>query len=473
MLTFRTHVIEPGSWQDKFDKFWNKLIHPYKWNWMINLARKKQELREQCYIGPNISKDISDISKLPVIDKGDLNKITMIKDESSKKLNISFRLNGTDYHAYEDGVANAFVIRDGEKYRRHIYTPELGWYDMEYKIKHNHLSSLWNIYYMSPKIVRSRMCWLKYKICEKTYKFFECLSLYKLLHTVDSIILCLRFPFLYPRNRFTDKHYNNYTILERIKKYDSEAYLNLTVHFLKDEKYRTPIKMNENTVYTSKEPDTENETTFITTLDGRELILCQKSVKYKKPSYTYNAIKKEDGIYYVFDCKNDNWISLENVFEEGSDDFDAEENKDKEYIFHFYRILVNKNKLVYKKLWSFLHHILEIIFCIPTYTELDALDEGWRRNFGIQLCKDVKEQLIKDKMLYSFRISQIKEKFGGLRFYFAGGSHEMYALIQKYEDISYKTCISCGRPAKYMTRGWISPYCELCINDPSQANEIK
>ena len=34
--------------------------------------------------------------------------------------------------------------------------------------------------------------------------------------------------------------------------------------------------------------------------------------------------------------------------------------------------------------------------------------------------------------------------------------------INKYEDISYHTCISCGKPAKYLSTGWICPYCEKC-----------
>jgi hypothetical protein len=38
-------------------------------------------------------------------------------------------------------------------------------------------------------------------------------------------------------------------------------------------------------------------------------------------------------------------------------------------------------------------------------------------------------------------------------------------IINKYEKLSYKTCIMCGKPAKYITEGWISPYCENCIKD--------
>ena len=38
-------------------------------------------------------------------------------------------------------------------------------------------------------------------------------------------------------------------------------------------------------------------------------------------------------------------------------------------------------------------------------------------------------------------------------------------MIDKYEDLSSITCINCGKPAKYITTGWICPYCEDCISE--------
>ena len=70
-------------------------------------------------------------------------------------------------------------------------------------------------------------------------------------------------------------------------------------------------------------------------------------------------------------------------------------------------------------------------------------------------------------MLFSFRIMQIKEKYGTLHFYVASASREIYSIINKYEDISFSTCICCGEPAKYITSGWISPFCEHCVNKDS------
>lgn len=96
------------------------------------------------------------------------------------------------------------------------------------------------------------------------------------------------------------------------------------------------------------------------------------------------------------------------------------------------------------------------------YTWLDDMPDGWRRAFGIQMCEEIREVLVKKNRLYTYRIAQVKEKFGGLRWYDYGGTPEIDRIIYKYEDISYRTCICCGRPATKMSRGWICPYCDEC-----------
>jgi len=107
---------------------------------------------------------------------------------------------------------------------------------------------------------------------------------------------------------------------------------------------------------------------------------------------------------------------------------------------------------------------------IPTYTWLDSIPYGWRRCFGIQLCKELKESLKKTNSLKSFRFLDIKEKYGRLDVDASGWSMEVESILEKYEYISERTCIACGAPAKYITRGWITPYCENCIDDYKKVN---
>ena len=98
-----------------------------------------------------------------------------------------------------------------------------------------------------------------------------------------------------------------------------------------------------------------------------------------------------------------------------------------------------------------------------TYTELDAMPDGWRIAFGEQMCEEIRQELIKANRLDKYRIVQIKEKFGELRWYDFGATEAIYNIIKKYAKLSEKTCISCGDPAKHITLDWISPFCEKCI----------
>jgi hypothetical protein len=110
-----------------------------------------------------------------------------------------------------------------------------------------------------------------------------------------------------------------------------------------------------------------------------------------------------------------------------------------------------------------LESFLGIFHIIPSYTELDALDKGWRKAFGIYICKDLKRALLADggrKRLKKYGIDQIKEKFGELCWYDHGGNEETNKIIAKYTYISRHTCITCGKSADYVTKGWVEPYCK-------------
>lgn len=55
---------------------------------------------------------------------------------------------------------------------------------------------------------------------------------------------------------------------------------------------------------------------------------------------------------------------------------------------------------------------------------------------------------------------QIKEKFGGLRFYTNGGDSAVDAMISVAEALSYRTCETCGSPGKSRNSGWIRTLCD-------------
>lgn len=219
------------------------------------------------------------------------------------------------------------------------------------------------------------------KIIEETHRKARKAKLRRTLllpyNALKSSILCLRFPFLYPRNRWTGKHYTNWKILRYHQDNWTKAY--------------EWVGLNE-----------------------------------EKNSFS--------GKWKV----TNKWLAFKINFLNGFERF------------------------------------LGIFHIIPSYTELDAMPIGWRKCFGIQMCKEIKQALLENggrKALRKYRITQIKEKWGELRWYDFHSCQDVWNVIDKYAYISRHTCIECGRIAKYMSKGYICPYCEKCIGDKKDSSD--
>ena len=105
------------------------------------------------------------------------------------------------------------------------------------------------------------------------------------------------------------------------------------------------------------------------------------------------------------------------------------------------------------------------------YTLLDDMPTGWRNAFGEQMCEEIRKVLIQYNYLEKYRIVQIKEKFGGLRWYDNGAPREVFDIIEKYSQLSEGLCIQCGKQATLISKGWISPYCDDCVKKHRYYNE--
>ena len=69
------------------------------------------------------------------------------------------------------------------------------------------------------------------------------------------------------------------------------------------------------------------------------------------------------------------------------------------------------------------------------------------------------------------KLYQIKEKFGGLRFYIGEGSDEIHDAIQAAEDRSYRTCEVTGKTGELRRDlGWMRV---LCDEEYAKAKEKK
>jgi hypothetical protein len=61
--------------------------------------------------------------------------------------------------------------------------------------------------------------------------------------------------------------------------------------------------------------------------------------------------------------------------------------------------------------------------------------------------------------------AQVKEKFGGLRFYYDGGDDYIRGLSSMAESMSTVTCEECGAPGKQRGKGWVYTACDLHANE--------
>jgi hypothetical protein len=56
-------------------------------------------------------------------------------------------------------------------------------------------------------------------------------------------------------------------------------------------------------------------------------------------------------------------------------------------------------------------------------------------------------------------VEQIKEKFGGLRFYYEGGDDQISGMVRMAEAWASHSCEECGAPGISGGKGWIRTLC--------------
>jgi hypothetical protein len=79
-------------------------------------------------------------------------------------------------------------------------------------------------------------------------------------------------------------------------------------------------------------------------------------------------------------------------------------------------------------------------------------DEGWASLY---------QPLIDRCQAEGVAVYQIKEKFGGLRFYVGEASFDLLDAIDEAEEKSFTICEKCGEPGKLTSvRGWMKTLCE-------------
>ena len=92
-----------------------------------------------------------------------------------------------------------------------------------------------------------------------------------------------------------------------------------------------------------------------------------------------------------------------------------------------------------------------------------ACGEGWWPILEA-LCGQIQHHIDwKNKqgnVVHQVTVAQIKEKFGGLRFYYGGGDDAIDGMVRMAESWASRACEECGAPGKSRDGGWIKTLCD-------------
>lgn len=91
--------------------------------------------------------------------------------------------------------------------------------------------------------------------------------------------------------------------------------------------------------------------------------------------------------------------------------------------------------------------------------EIDSYTK-WRNNTRAARLKDNPHGLDIPDEVPQVVVEQIKEKFGGLRFYYTGGDDTINGMVRMAERWANHTCEECGKPGKSRSGGWIKTLCD-------------
>jgi hypothetical protein len=96
------------------------------------------------------------------------------------------------------------------------------------------------------------------------------------------------------------------------------------------------------------------------------------------------------------------------------------------------------------------------------YTDRPPIKDSGFFSVGVgwyPLIKDLIIDLI--ELGWDKQTCQVKEKFGGLRFYINGALNEVHKRISQAENLSYETCEKCGEKGELRTNiGWHTTLCD-------------
>jgi len=87
--------------------------------------------------------------------------------------------------------------------------------------------------------------------------------------------------------------------------------------------------------------------------------------------------------------------------------------------------------------------------------------DGWYDLID-ELCDAIQTHCDSTPEAWQVVAQQVKEKFGGLRFYYTGGDEFVEGVVAMAEAYSYHVCEQCGDLGTKSKTGWITVRCPKC-----------
>jgi hypothetical protein len=97
-------------------------------------------------------------------------------------------------------------------------------------------------------------------------------------------------------------------------------------------------------------------------------------------------------------------------------------------------------------------------------------NDGW--HFLVDnLCSCIQDHVSQKD--FQVEAAQVKQKFGGLRFYVDGADDHVYGMIRLAESLSYCICERCGatKNVSQNKEGWILTLCDECREKRWEKND--
>ena len=93
-----------------------------------------------------------------------------------------------------------------------------------------------------------------------------------------------------------------------------------------------------------------------------------------------------------------------------------------------------------------------------------AVGKGWYPILE-RLCANIQQHIEfankHEEVCPQVVVEQIKEKFGGLRFYYEGGDEQIHGMVRMAEAWAGVACEECGAFGKRRGGGWVRTLCDL------------